>query len=328
MRYIGFFRKISVVAAIVILSAAITFFSGCDNNRLDVLVVGVSQIDASYPDIKKACEEWGEKAGAKLELAFPALPTAAAQQETLQERLDEEWDIICIEPLGAAEISPLLEYAKDRGAKIITMRGYDYPVADYDLEPFSDYQMGERMMETFAKVMGSDGSYATLLPSFEAQSILDTENAAVQLQKQNYGNMLLADRLALTEGKAENAQAVIDKDKDYYGIKGVMFFTATDGMGVAGQTTSQGEHMVAVGLGDISVLRESVDNGDIDALFYWDRVNQFLAGLEMGRMAAEGRTFDPSAGSISLNVEGYETVRYLNDNTWVGTDIRSESKTQ
>jgi simple sugar transport system substrate-binding protein len=329
MKHIGFFRKVSVVAAVVITSAVITFFVGCDANRLDVLVVGVSQIDVSYSDIKESCEAWGEKAGAKLEMIAPALPTASEQQKILQERLDEDWDIICIEPLGVAEISPLLEYAKDRGTTIITMRGYDYPVADYNIEPFSSYQMGQRMMETFAKAMGSDGSYTTLLSSFEAQSILDTENAAVQLQKQSYGNMLLADRLAVTEGLAENAQAVIDKDKGYYGIKGVMFFTSTDGMGAAGQTTSQGEHMIAVGLGDIKVLQEPVESGDIDTLFYWDRVNQFLAGLEMGRLAAEGTTLDPSAASgISLKIEGYERVRHLSDNSWAGTDIRSTSNSQ
>jgi simple sugar transport system substrate-binding protein len=317
------FRKIFSIATIAALSAAIALSGGCDADSLDVLVVGASKIDASFPDIEKACREWGEKTGAKVEVIAPALPTAAEQQSVLQEQLDEDWDIICIEPLGVAEISPLLEDAKDRGARVITMRGGSYAVADYNIEPFSTYQMGRRMMETFAKKMGGDGSYTTLLPSFDAQSILDTENAAVQLQRQQYGNMMLSDRLAVTEGKAESAQAVVNKDKDYYGITGVMFFTSTDGMGAAGQTTAQGEHMISVGLGDIKVLQEAVDNGDIDALFYWNRVNQFLAGLEMGRMTAEGYVFDPSSESVSLNIEGYKTVRYLSDNTWVGSDIRS-----
>jgi simple sugar transport system substrate-binding protein/rhamnose transport system substrate-binding protein len=309
-----------------VLTAAILFAgAGCDSNRLDVLVVGVSQIDATWPDIQAACEDWAEDLGARVSVAAPALPTAADQQKTLEDNLSEDWDIICIEPLGSAEISPLLEDARDRGALIITMRGYSYPVADYNVEPFSDYQMGQRMMTAFAKAMGSTGAYTTLLPSFDAASILDIENAAVQLQKQQHPDMMLSDRLAVTGGKAEEALSVVERDKTYYGIKGVMFFTATDGMGVAGQTTADGSPMKIIGLGDAAVAGEAVTEGKIDTLFYWDRVNQYLAGLEVGRLAYEGHVFDPSADSESLGIDGYRTFRYMSDNTWVGTDIRTMS---
>jgi ABC-type sugar transport system substrate-binding protein len=321
-------KRIQKCALAFLMASALLLSFGCEQNDLDVLVVGVSTIDASYSDIEDACAEWAESAGANVQVVAPALPTAADQQKILEEQLQQDWDVICIEPLGVAELAPLLESAKDKGAKVITLRGNSYPVADYNIEPFSTYQMGQQMMQAFAKAMKSDGSYATIVPSFEAQSIMDAENAAIQLQKQQYGNMLLADRMAVTEGKAEKAKEIVEKDKTFYGINGVMFFTATDGMGVAGQTTAQGAHMVAVGLGDIKTLQSAVEKGDIDCLFYWDRINNVRAGLEVGRLAAAGTTLDPASDGISLNMEGYETFRHLSDNTWVGTDIRSQAATQ
>jgi ABC-type sugar transport system substrate-binding protein len=322
------FNVICRCALVVTLASTLLSSVGCDQNRLDVLVVGVSTIDASYADIEKSCDDWAENAGANVQVVAPALPTAAEQQKVLEAQLQQDWDVICIEPLGVAELAPLLESEKDKGTKIITLRGHSYPVADYNIEPFSTYQMGQQMMQVFAKAMNNSGSYATLVPSFEAPAIMDTENAAIQLQKQQFGSMLLADRMAVTEGKAENAKEIVLNDKEYYGINGVMFFTSTDGLGIVGQTTAQGERMISVGLGDIKVLQSAVESGDIDCLFYWDRINHVLAGLEVGRLVAEGNTLDPASDSISLNIEGYETFRHLSDNTWVGTDIRSLAATQ
>jgi ABC-type sugar transport system substrate-binding protein len=219
-----------------------------------------------------------------------------------------------------AEISPILENARDKGIVIVTLRGRSIPAADYNIEPFSNEALGEKMINALADEMGSRGSYVTLLPSFDALDILDIENSAVSLQKQLYGGMIPVDRLAIT-GRASRAREIVRKDLDRYSIRGAMFFTSADGMGAAGQTDSEGRRLSVVGLGDAEMLQKDVEAGNIGCLFYWKRSNLVLAGLEFGRAAANGRHFDPKT-PVSLALEGYETIRHAGGNTWAANDIR------
>jgi simple sugar transport system substrate-binding protein/rhamnose transport system substrate-binding protein len=305
---------------VVLLAVFLLLQGGCADKQPNFLVVAVSKYDVSFPEIEKKVAAWGADAGVNVTLAAPVAPTADLQQRELEALLKKRWDVICIEPLGAAEISPLLENAKDRGSVIITLRGRSLRVADYNIDPFSNEEMGERMMESLSAKMRSKGSYITLMPSFEAKDIMDVEDAAVRLQRHSYSGLSLADRLARTGASASAARELVTRDVERYSIEGVLFFSTNDGLGAAGQRTLDGRRLVVVGLGELAALREKVEKGEIDRLFYWSRSNLTLAGLELGRVLVGGRRFEPHE-RISLNIEGYETLRNVDGNNWAARDI-------
>ncbi|MDR3164369.1 MAG: substrate-binding domain-containing protein [Synergistaceae bacterium] len=289
---------------------------------LDVLVVAASKLDAHYRAIEDLASAWAASRGLKITVTAPSLPTAWAQQQEMEPLLKKRWDVICIEPLGTAELSPLLENAKDRGSVIVTLRKDGFPAADHNVEPFSNEEMGRRMMQSLAKAMGEDGFYITLVPSFENDDIVCAEKAAVEFQKLSYGGMFSVDRLVETDADVSKARDIVRKDLEHYSIGGVLFFTSEDGLGVSGLIGADGKKIVSVGMGDPATLKMALDEKNIDCLLYWSRENMFLAGLEIGRAAAEGRIPD-TARHMSLPIEGYETIRRGDGNTWTGNDIRS-----
>jgi ABC-type sugar transport system substrate-binding protein len=289
-------------------------FSSCNAYKFRALVLTTSKFDASYAEIQEAADAWGKAAGIKVVVDAPNLPKATWQQQLLEERLSEAWDIICVEPLGVAELSPLLENAKDKGSIIVSLNGRRLSIADYDIEPFSRGRLGEAMMDALAAVLHSDGLYITLLPSFAAEDILDTETAAVRLQRQKHASMTVVDRLSETGADAVKTRRIVNDSILRYSINGLLFFTSADGQGAAGHTYAEGNRVAAIGLGEPKILGKAVEEGLVDALFYWEKSKLVLAGLEMGRMAASGRKFGGEA--VSLPVEGYETLRRTDGNVW------------
>jgi hypothetical protein len=149
---------------------------------------------------------------------------------------------------------------------------------------------------------------------------MDIEEAAVRLQRHSYSGLSLADRLAVTGADASAARGRVVRDVERHSIEGVLFFATNDGLGAAGQRTSDGGRLIVVGLGDPAVLRKKVEEGEIDRLFYWSRSRLTLAGLELGRSVVNGRRFDPRE-PISLNIEGYEALQNADGNTWAAKDI-------
>jgi simple sugar transport system substrate-binding protein/rhamnose transport system substrate-binding protein len=301
---------------------SLSWWSG-GGDKLDVLVVMASRADVYYPDVENTARAWAVSHDLEVTVTAPDAPLASVQQRALESMLEKRWDVICVEPLGVAELSPLLESAKDNGSVIVTLRGGDFPVADYNLEPFSHEEMGERMMEALAKGMNSGGSYMTLVPSHEDENIISIEEAAANMQKRNYAGIFPAARLAATNGDASRARDIVQGNVERHAINGLLFFTTKDGLGVAGQMGADGKKIFSVGMGDPVTLQKCLDEKNIGCVFYWSRENMFLAGMEIGRSAARGRGPD-AKGYVSLPLEGYETVRNRSGNTWVAGDIRME----
>ena len=125
-----------------------------DGGKLDVLVVAMSKTGPHYQAIENIATVWAASRDLRITVTSPQFPTAPAQQQNIEPLLGQRWDVICIEPSGTAELSPLLENAKDKGSVIVTLRGGDFPTADYNLEPFSHEEMGRRMMRSLARIMG------------------------------------------------------------------------------------------------------------------------------------------------------------------------------
>jgi ABC-type sugar transport system substrate-binding protein len=318
----------------VLLAASFVLLSGgCGGRSLAVLVVTASRQEASYSEIERAAADWGADSDADVTVAAPRSPSASEQQRTLEAHLGKKWDIICIEPLSAAAISPLLEYAQDRGSVVVTLRGGSFPAADHNVEPFSSEEMGERMMEALSRAgaVRSGGAYVTLLPPDAPPYMRDIENAAVRVQKRRYGGMTSAGRLVETGPRAEEA---VRRHMERYAIRGALFFAAADGLAASRANDGGGDRRVAVvglaGLAELrnsAELRDAVKTGRIGRLFCWSERSLVLAGLELGRAAARGRRFG-AREPLSLNIPGYETLRHTGEKTWTARDIQSEIQSE
>lgn len=298
---------------------------GSSKEKQNVLVVLGSQGDVTYKDTEKAAKQWAEEKNISLQVVAPKLSTVYEQQKVLENSMREnKWDLIVIEPLGSGELYPVLDYAKQQGSLVVAVQGSPKIHADYTIQPCDYKQLGTSMMDLFAEKMGNAGSYVTVVPTKDSEMILEEELACITQQKNQYQRMMAVSRLQ--EGSdIKSVYHMADALSEAYDMKGILFFSYIDGLGISQWKQNTGNDLIAVGIGPEEVLGSAVDDGTINAFFYWDRENLLRSSLEVGYKAMEGSISNDS-DVITTKIDGYRTLRSLGDGIYYGNDMKTADK--
>jgi ABC-type sugar transport system substrate-binding protein len=293
---------------------------GCSKKEQEVLVVLSSQDELAYEELRLAASQWAEEKNISLHTVAPKTPMVYEQQTVLENSIREKkWDFIVLEPLGNTELYPVLDYAKEQGSIIISMQGASALDADYTIQPYDYEKLGISIMDVFAEKMGQSGSYVTVVSAKDSESALQEELACVNQQKNNYQQMLSVSRLQ----EGNNVQMVYDTMDTLFHtheMKGAVFFSYIDGLGISQWKQKTGNDLITVGIGYPELLNTDTENGAIDALFYWNRENLLITSLEVGYKAVQG-SIEKEPNVIITHVEGYRTLRSLGDGAYYGNDI-------
>lgn len=295
---------------------------GCGSSKEEqsVLVVLGSQGDLAYESLETAAKQWAEERNISLQAAAPKLSTVYEQQKILENSIREKkWDLIIIEPLGDDALYPVLEYAKNQGSIVVAMQGAKDLGADYTIQPWNYEELGSSVMDVLASKMEQSGTYVTIVPSKDQEVIRQEESACVDWQKSSYQKMLAASRLQEC-GSIQKAYDTTETLFQAYEMKGIIFYSDMDGLGISQWKRNTENDVTAVGIGSLEVLGSHVEDGSIDALFYWNRVNLLISSLEVGYKAAEG-TISGQPDTITTKADGYRTLRSSGDGIYYGNDI-------
>lgn len=293
---------------------------GCSKKEQEVLVVLVSQGELSHEELQIAARQWAEEKNISLKVVAPKTSMVYEQQTVLENSIREKkWDFIVLEPLGNTELYPVLDYAKEQGSTIISMQGVPALGADYTIQPCDYEKLGVSIMDIFAEKMGQSGSYVTVVPAKDSESALQQELACVNQQKNNYQQMLAVSRLQ--EGNSvQTVYDTVDTLFQAHEMKGAVFFSYIDGLGISQWKQKTGNDLITVGIGYPELLNTDTENGEIDALFYWNRENLLITSLEVGYKAVQG-SIEKEPDVITTRVDGYRTLRSLGDGIYCGNDI-------
>ncbi len=131
----------------------------CSRKNREVLVLLGSQIDASYDELQTAARQWAEGKNISIQIVAPKLSSIYEQQKILENSIrDREWDLIVIEAFDEGSMYPLLDYARSRGSKIVSMQGMSGQIADYTIRSCRDEKVEfwdrERMLLASLEVGG------------------------------------------------------------------------------------------------------------------------------------------------------------------------------
>jgi len=111
----------------------------CSRKNREVLVLLESQTDASYDELQTAARQWTEGKNISIQIVAPKLSSIYEQQKILENSIrDREWDLIVIEAFDEGSMYPLLDYARSRGSKIVSMQGMSGQIADYTIRSCRD----------------------------------------------------------------------------------------------------------------------------------------------------------------------------------------------
>ena len=309
------------LCALLILSVCL--ISGCGNKDADVLVVLGGQNALDYDDSEKAAKQWAEEKSISIEIVAPEMSTVWEQQKVLEDSIRKnKWDLIVVEPLGDDELYSVLDYAKSQGSVVVAMQGAEGLEADYTVQPCDYQKLGSSMMDVFAGLVGQSGEYVTIVPAKDSDIVMQEETACVNQQKNTYLQMLPASRLQ--EGASiQDAYDITESLYGTYGIRGALFFSYSNGLGISQWIQDTGNDIVSVGVGTPDLMNTAIEAGTVDALFYWNRDNLLKVTLEVGYRALEGSVKEGDE-VITTSIEGYRTLRSSGSGTYYGDDISSE----
>ncbi len=293
-------------------------FVGCAAEEKRILVLLPSYTDYRYETLKASAEAWGSENGLYVEVVAPFLPTAMEQQSMLEELSVQEWDGICIEPIGNMEIAPILEYLVDSGTAVVTLGG-DIEVANVSIKPYSEDEMGAKLMDELILAIGENESYATL-STVDAVSILEIEEAAVARQRAAYPNAFVSMRVADAMEDFSSMELMAQNAINEHAVDGIMFYNTDDAQEILAQVNAIEAQTKLVGVGDEVLLADDLASGKISALGYYNKESLLLSALNITDMIMDGREFT-TEDRIALPYEGYETIAHVHSNTWQGNDI-------
>lgn len=295
---------------------------GCSSNKgaPKALVVLGNSRESSNGDIEVAVKKWAAEKNVSLQIVTPKLATVYEQQKDLEQAIRKNrWDYIVLEPLGDDELYPILDYAKQRGSTIVSIQGSARLNADYTIQPCDYKELGKSMMDVFAEKTKQSGNYVTIIPATESEISIQAELACINRQKNNYQRMLPIKRLQ-EAGGAQKAYDVVDTLFNAQEMKGVLFFSYIDGIGISQWEQKTGNDLITVGIGNPEMIKKSVINEAVDALFYWNRKNLLIASLEVGYKAI-GSSISNESDVIITDVNGYRTLHSLGKGVFFGNDI-------
>jgi simple sugar transport system substrate-binding protein len=240
----------------------------------------------------------------------PETADSALQVKIIEDLIAEGVDAICVIPISAEALEPVLKRARDAGIVVISHEASNLINIDFDIEAFENAAYGAHIMDKIGSLTNGEGGYAQFVGTLTATSHNEWCDAGEALQREKYPNMqLVTDRLE----DNEDTKTAYDKTRElltaYPGLKAVQSSSMSGTAGVALAIDEMGlqNQVAVVGTCLVSVAGDYLESGAADMISFWDPA---LAGYAMNKLALlvlEGKKADITNG-YDLGIEGYNNL--------------------
>jgi rhamnose transport system substrate-binding protein len=259
--------------------------------------------------MRKACAELG----VEFDTTGPATPEATSQIPFIKDQVQRGVSVICLSPNSPDALNPVLDDARARGIKIITVNSDivgNESHRDAGVYPCDFDTLGASQIELLGSLMDYEGKFAILSATTDAPDqnywIKGMKEA---LKEPKYARMELVD-IVYGDDKPQKsrteAEGLLTKYPDLRGILaptsvGVeQAAKAVEAAGVyPGGPNAKGKGVVVTGLGTPNQLRRYIKDGIITAAALWSPpdegyVASYLAvGMARGEIIARpGNSFE------------------------------------
>jgi len=258
----------------------------------------------------------------------PATADVALQVQMVEDLIAQGVDAICVVPISAEAMDPVLRRAMDEGIVVISHEAPDLVNIDFNIEAFDNTAFGEAVMKVLAEEMGGEGEYVTSVGHLTATSHNLWEEGAVAYQEANYPNMVAVQR------KIENhddQMVIYDRIREvmkaHPNVTGIVGMGSESPPGAALAIEEMGLSGVVkiVGTGIASVSGSYIKDGTIQAVATWDPRTSGYAMSLLAQMILEGRGGEIVDGA-NLGLPGYESIKIIDGKYIEGNDILIKTK--
>ncbi|WP_428938095.1 substrate-binding domain-containing protein [Fontivita pretiosa] len=260
--------------------------SGSAGSTIQIVYIpkntGNPYFDPLIEGIRKACEE----NGAVFSTVAPDSADATSQIPLIKDQIQRGVSAITISPNSPDALNPVLEEARSKGIRIVTV--------DSDLTGNEQYRdvgvltvdpqtVGESQIELMGSLIGYKGKFAILSATTDAPN----QNRWIEVMKQTlqsnpkYKDMQLVEIVYGNDEPAKSlteAEALLTKYPDLAGI----IAPTTVGVAAAAQaveTAKKADQVKVTGLGTPNQMRRFIKNGTVKAFALWSPYDEgYLSG--------------------------------------------------
>lgn len=242
------------------------------------------------------------------------------QVAVVQNLIAQSPTAITVVPNSIEAMETVLGEAQAAGIVVVGHEAVGMQNADAVIEAFDNTWYGGQIMENLASCMGEEGEYVQFVGGYTAQSHMQWVEGGYDVQTANYPGMTrMEEPIESKEDETvayERAKEILAK---YPNIKGFQGSASTDvaGIGRAVQEAGLQDSICVMGTSIPSITNKYLEDGSIDAIFFWDPALAGEAQLEIAKIIADGGTLEEGT---DLGIEGYNSLGKLDgfDNVWVG----------
>ena len=280
--------------------------------------VGLEQFNADNP-------------GVHAFMVGPSQADAAEQVQIVEDIVSQGVDVMCVIPIDAKALEPVLERAREKGIVVMSTEGSDLQNIDYDIEGFDNKAYGEHIMEELATLMGGEGEYALTVAQLTAPSHMEWMDAAEAYQREKYPDMIeVCDRVEDNDDQQEAYEKVRELLKTYPNLKGIgnASMPGNPGAALAIEEMNLNDTVSLVGTSLVSVSGKFLESGAADWIMFWDPAAIAYAMCRVGKMIHDGHGDEVVEGfAIESPYPGYDNMhiedKILVANAWI--DVTSEN---
>jgi simple sugar transport system substrate-binding protein len=220
-------------------------------------------------------------------------------------------DAINVVPMSPEILEPVLKKAMDNKIVVITHEASNQQNMDWDIEAFNNSDFGAHIMDSLAKAMGEEGTYAVYVGSLTSKTHNEWVDAGIARQKEKYPKMQL-----IAEGKQEtfdDKAKAYDKTKEllkkYPDLKGIQGSCSTDAPGAAQAVIELGRvgKTFIAGTGLVPDNKTGLEAGATVQISFWDPADAGYAMNKLALMIKDGKGADIKDG-MDLGIPGYNKI--------------------
>jgi simple sugar transport system substrate-binding protein len=271
-----------------------------------VKLLGISWYDRLEQGLDKFSSDYGVESF----MVGPEKADSALQVKIVEDLIAQKVDAICIVPLSAEAMEPVLKKARDAGIVVITHEASNMENIDFDIEAFDNQAYGEHLMQKLGDLTGGEGEYAQFVGTLTSTSHNEWVDAGEALQKELFPNMsLVTSRLEDNDDQKtayDKARELLVKYPDLKAIQ-TSSMSGTAGVALAIDEMGLQDQVNLAGTCLVSVAGDYVESGAADMISFWDPADAGYAMNKLALLVLEGYKDDVVEG-YDLGISGYESL--------------------
>lgn len=266
---------------------------------------------AAFEENRRCGQEVAKDLNIEMEYNAPVKAEAQGQVQIFSSLIARRFDVIMTSANSPTELAPTLKRAMEQGIKVVTYDSDVIPEArDFYIGNADAQALAEAQIDAVVKALGTDNPEAeiAILSSTPTATIqLDWIKRMTEYMQQKYPGLKVVTTEYGYSDLSKSLTAGLNILRAHPQVKAIIGPDALAAAGAAAAVEKLGlqGQVYVTGISNPSTIREAINNGTVQEVFFWDECLQGKLHMYVARLAADDQ-LPTGPGMIETPLGTYE----------------------